>query len=747
MAIEPRLPPVGLPCYGRAVLVQVAVAAPLRQLFTYRTEDPEALTPGRRLLVPFGRRRVVGISLGPTEEAPPGTIRKVEKVLDDRPVFSPDLLALLRFASDYYLYPLGEAMKTALPPDYGKADPPDRQATPRVESVSLRVPADEALPSLGRAPSQAAVIQHLAARGGSATMEELRLAVGNASALLRSLESKGFVELHRSGESSADDSFAAPLPPPLSPGQQAALDAIVAALGGFQPFLLLGVTGSGKTEVYLRAIAEVRERGQGALVLVPEIALTPQLAGRFRSRFGDDVAVLHSGQSARERSAAYRRLLEGDARIAVGARSAVFAPVQDLGIVVVDEEHEPSFKQEEKLRYHARDLAVLRAKLLDIPCVLGSATPSLESFENVRRERYRLLELPERIDSRPLPEVRLVDLSGRPPELREDLLSDELSEALEQTLADGKQAIFFLNRRGHASLVLCPSCGDSARCPNCDVALTQHLARKELRCHYCDHRIPEQPICATCGSDVLALGVGTERVERELERRFPDARVLRLDRDTVRSPAELSRILAAFAKGEADVLVGTQMIAKGHDFPGVTLVGVILADIGLLVPDFRAAERTFQLLTQVAGRAGRGADAGQVLIQTFHPDAEPITLACRHDYWRFAERELEKRREQGFPPTQRMLAVRIEAEDPAEAERVAHRLAQYARRKAPPQTKILGPAPPPIPRLRGKSRFQLVALAPDPGRVRALGQALLELSDSLGPRVKVALDVDPISLF
>lgn len=753
------------------MLVEVAVGAPVRGTFTYETDDPAALTPGRRLLVPFGRRQAIGISLGPAPAAPEGQLRSIGRVLDDGPVFSEDLLALLRFASDHYLYPLGEALRGALPPDLGKVPTQRKERAALPEVATLLVEPGAASEVLRRSPKQLAVVSHLEAVGGTATVAELRRAVPGALPLLRRLEERGIVRLLAGELEAAAEPFPAARHPRLTEAQQAALDAIRAAAGAYATFLLLGVTGSGKTEVYLQAIESVRARGEGALVLVPEIALTPQLAGRFRSRFGDEVAVLHSGMNAKERTQEHRRLLDGEASIALGARSVVFAPVRNLGMIVVDEEHDPSFKQEEKLRYHARDLAVVRARLLGIPCVLGSATPSLESLENTRNGKYRLLELPTRVDGRVLPAVEVVDLTqerrasgadeSQEPEAADGggaprgpaasgeerpILSARLTTALRETVSRGEQAILFLNRRGHAPLVLCPTCGESASCTHCDVGLTYHRSREELRCHYCDLRVPRFSRCPSCDDELLILGVGTERLEQSLAQTLPDARILRLDRDAATSGAKLTEILTTFARREADVLVGTQMIAKGHDFPGVTLVGVVLADIGMGLPDFRAAERTFQLLTQVAGRAGRGREAGRVILQTFHPEAAPIVYASRHDYRGFSEVELARRKGLGYPPHRRMLAVRVEAEDASRAERVVGDLGRVARGFRPREVLVLGPAPAPIGRLRGKSRYQLLALASRPSTLRALGDGLLA---SLPPRlggVKVAMDMDPVSM-
>jgi len=539
---------------------------------------------------------------------------------------------------------------------------------------------------------------------------------------------------------------AAEAPLALTPAQALALQRIASAEGEFRTFLLHGVTGSGKTEVYLQAIARTRAAGKGALVLVPEIALTPQLAGRFRARFGDQVALLHSGLSDAERHSEWLRLRRGEAGICVGVRSAVFAPVQDLGIVVVDEEHDPSFKQEDGPPYHARDLAVVRARMGGAVCVLGSATPSLETLENARRGRYELVRLPRRIDDRPMPEVRLVDLSrlrrGAP---APGLLSRELADALVETVAAGRQSILFLNRRGFQTLVLCRDCGREERCEHCSVSLTYHARRGLLLCHYCGASQRMTPRCPACGGERAGVGVGTEQVEAAVRELVPAARVARLDRDAVSGAADLAEILARFARREVDVLVGTQMVTKGHDFPGVTLVGVVLADTALALPDFRAAERTFQLLTQVAGRAGRGREAGRVLVQTFHPHSPAIALAVGHDYQGFAEVELENRRALGYPPFGRMLAVRVEGSE-AGARRTADALGEAARPALGPGLSMLGPAPAAIERIRGRSRWHLLFKAGDAAALRRVHRALARVAARPPGGAQVRFDVDPHSM-
>jgi primosomal protein N' (replication factor Y) len=526
---------------------------------------------------------------------------------------------------------------------------------------------------------------------------------------------------------------------------------LVPGRGSFTPFLLHGVTGSGKTEVYLRVIATALEAGRTALVLVPEISLTPQLAARFRARFGDLVAILHSGLSERARLGEWSRLRRGEARIAVGARSAVFAPLAGLGVIVVDEEHDGSFKQDEGVRYHARDVALVRAQRAGAVCVLGSATPSLESAAHAERGAYRKLTLTERPTARPMPSVEIIDLRIYVPD-GDAMLSAPLRTAIDETLAAGDQTILFLNRRGFATFVLCRACGHAFRCPHCSVSLTYHRHSDRLSCHYCGfaQRVPD--VCPSCGATetIERKGLGTEKVADAIATAFPAARVARLDRD-VATGAKVEAVLARVARREVDVLVGTQMVTKGHDFPGVTLVGVLCADTGLNLPDFRASERTFQLLAQVAGRAGRGGKPGRVMIQTYRPRAPAVVAAAAHDYAGFFAAESAARAELGYPPHGRLIAVRVDGADAHEVAGVAQQLAQLAqaaaRQPGGGQVEVRGPVPAPIERLRNRTRWQVWLRSSDRHALRRVARSLLVAGVvALGPgRVRVGLDVDPIS--
>ncbi|HEY5939058.1 MAG TPA: primosomal protein N' [Kofleriaceae bacterium] len=516
----------------------------------------------------------------------------------------------------------------------------------------------------------------------------------------------------------------------------------------FMAFLLHGVTGSGKTEVYLRVIAEALEAGRTALVLVPEISLTPQLAARFRARFGDLVAILHSGMSEQARMGEWSRLQRGEATIAVGARSAVFAPVANLGVIVVDEEHDGSFKQDEGVKYHARDVALVRAQRAGAVCVLGSATPSLETMAHAERGQYRRLVLTQRPTARPMPVVEVIDLKTYMPD-GEAMLSAPLRNAIRDTLAAGDQTILFLNRRGFATFVLCRACGHSFRCLHCSVSLTYHRRNDRLSCHYCGHteRVPDA--CPKCKAveTIERKGLGTEKVADAVATEFPEARVARLDRD-VASGSKIEAVLSRVARREIDVLVGTQMVTKGHDFPGVTLVGVLCADTGLNLPDFRASERTFQLLAQVAGRAGRGDKPGKVLIQTYSPDAAAVVAAAAHDYERFFVAESAARAELGYPPHGRLIAVRIDGKDEHDVAGVAQRLAQVAeaianRTDPPAAVEVRGPVAAPLEKLRGRTRWQVWLRSADRHALRRVARGLLAVE--VPSSVRVGLDVDPVS--
>lgn len=565
---------------------------------------------------------------------------------------------------------------------------------------------------------------------------------------LRALEKKGLIERveveQRLRPHEAPEIFT--VAPEPTEGQALAISSLIDAVNdnAFATVLLEGVTGSGKTEVYLRLIDHALAAGRSALVLVPEIALTPQLGSRFRARFGDQVATFHSGLTTAERRDEWERVAKGQARIGLGARSALFLPLENVGVIVVDEEHETSFKQEETPRYHARDLAVVRGRLEGAVVVLGSATPSIETHFNAANQRYRHLQLPSRVSSRPLPPVERIDLKHAS-RVGEGIFAEELHRSLEQTLQRDEQAVLFLNRRGYASSVSCDDCGFAFRCPSCDVSLTLHRKRDVLACHYCGHEERTVDECPSCHSHKLDTGgLGTERIQSELENLLPGLSVVRLDRDTIRTRSDLERSLARFAEGDARVLIGTQMVAKGHDFPGVTLVGVLNADAGLNFPDFRAAERTFQLLTQVSGRAGRGTKAGRVLVQTYDPEHYAVAWAAKHDYRNFVKEELAWREELAYPPYTHLALMRFESQSESRALRIASTVAEALREGSDSRViSVLGPAPSPIARIKGLWRFQVLLKSTDRQALHRLLSRAPRFDD---PQTRQILDVDPISM-
>ena len=583
---------------------------------------------------------------------------------------------------------------------------------------------------------------------GSHNLKELEDAIKNVSMAARSLARKGVVSLK--AEPMAINAGPIRVRHALNEGQQAANDRIVAAIRKheFHAFLLHGVTGSGKTEVYLSCIEAVLVEGRSALLLVPEIALTPAMAGQFFSRFGDRVAILHSAFTDTERTDQWRRIRSGAASVVVGTRSGVFAPVKNLGLIVVDEEHDGSYKQEETPRYNGFDVAVVRAQAAKACVILGSATPSLESRYNVEREKYTLLELPGRIEARPMPKVSLIDMRVEFLETRKQgTFSRKMLEAIGEKLENGEQTIVLLNRRGFSSFIACRACGERVQCINCSLTLTYHKRDRRLLCHYCGYAEKVPSVCPKCDSDhIYFLGLGSERVEEELHQAFPTARIARLDRDTVTGKRQYETILQEFREGSYDLLVGTQMIAKGHDIPNVTLVGVVSADIGLGMPDFRAAERTFQLLTQVAGRAGRGNVPGIVLVQTINPDHYAIQMAAAQDYTAFYQKELGFRRMMHYPPFSAMANILVRSEKKEMAMRMSSDLGMILT--APiERLKIMGPAEAPVPRLKNEYRYQFLIKAASRKTLNELLQRIRNYAiDHKWGATALVIDVDPLTL-
>lgn len=795
--------------------------------FHYRlpaTLTQRSLEPGAPLLVPFGRGWRLAFFVRQVDRPDVEETKEVLAVLDEAASIPRRLFDLLLWIANYYLAPVGAAIKGAFPQgihavvrrhfdltEAGKkaaqdkraslqeeilaalsmegtmseaalrkrfdspslqrslsvlkkkgsiterwevAPPPVRKKSRRI--ISLPGDADASLiESLQhRAPQQTRVVQILRTAGGTLPVAAFE---GSLRAPLKRLLEKGLVaqseeavsRIPRKGIGFPDKGEIR-----LNAAQQEAVDRIRTALDEkkFAPFLLHGVTGSGKTEVYLQTIEKAVGQGRGAILLVPEIGLTAQLVARFHARFGEAVALFHSGLSAGERYDEWCRIREGRAQIAIGVRSAIFAPFEDVGILIVDEEHDPSYKQEEGVRYHARDMALVRAKQSDAVVVLGSATPSFESFHHSQIGKYRYLHLPGRIDARPLPKVAVVDLR-RKEEWTRPFLTRPLLSAVEKRLRAGEQAMIFINRRGFSPALLCGDCGYLPQCIRCSVSLTYHKKVTRLVCHYCGFQMVPPKGCPECqGVRLIYLGMGTEQVEEELRKLFPAARIARMDRDTTQKKEAHHKILASMAQREIDLLVGTQMIAKGHDFPYVTLVGVLCADLSLHFPDFRAAERTFQLLAQVAGRAGRGDQPGEVIIQTFQPEHDAIVAATAHDYLGFYDREIAFRKEMDYPPFYRLALLSLgHAEEGRVADR-ASALAAAIEKALPPSQKgpaerevtLLGPAPAPLMRLRGEYRYQILLKGRDQKKIAAvLKEGLSRWKEMERKGVWLHVNVDP----
>jgi primosomal protein N' (replication factor Y) len=748
-----------------ASFAQIAIPVPLGQAFTYAV--PEELrarvVPGARVLCDFGRRTVMGVVLSLASDAPTLAVDKIKPLralVDSEPVLPRTLLEFLVELARYYLAPVGEVMRLALPlverSDLEQLKVQGLVQGDAIKSVGKLVQVAEAVPDTSLSeeakqqrqrlrPAAREALEHLGATGAT---EVTALPISRA--VVRRLSDLGLIQLSKRTATTSMASVAhePDVVPELTPAQATASAEIEAALRQqtAASFLVHGVTGSGKTEIYLRATAQCLEQGRSAIVLVPEIALTPQLVARFRARLGDRIAVLHSGLSQLERRTMWQKLREGSLKVAVGARSALFAPVEDLALICVDEEHDGSFKQEDGVQYNARDMALLRAHRSNAVCLLGSATPSLQSEALRRADKIRYLGLPERArQGSVLPTVETVDLRRFGPGPTGDrLITLPLFRALEQVLERQQQAILFLNRRGFAPSLVCEACGEIIQCPNCAVALTlHHKPRERLVCHYCDFVCPVPKQCGAC-HDVRLWheGVGTEGIEASLSKAFPQARVERLDRD-VAAGAKSEKILERMRRGEIDILVGTQMVTKGHDLPNVTLVGVLNADAALSLPDYQAAERTFQLLVQVAGRSGRGDQPGRVLVQTRNPEHPAIAFALRHDVTGFVEHELAERRELRYPPFARLALVRVDANDRGLAERVAKQLAELARRQGS-RAEVLGPTPAPLARLRGRYRFRFVIRAAERAPVRKAAEAVLRAQSDR--RVRVAVDIDPLHM-
>ncbi|MCG8566315.1 MAG: primosomal protein N' [Desulfobacterales bacterium] len=809
--------------------MEVAVTLPVAGPFTY--EIPSSLAkdclPGMRVLVPFGRRRITGYILGPVPQPKGYKTKKIIEVLDDHPLFPESEKKLFKWVADYYLHPLGEVIKTALPGGLDRRD---------VSHVFLTDSGQAALDGGELAPGEAWVAHQLASRE-SMTFKQLAAAgekAGHPSvrSLTKRMESQDLIRismvLKREAASARMEKFLSPGPIPregsdlrmsqkrrrildliqehqsmslallkesvptapklIKPLAQAGLVAITEKrvfrdpLGdpvdpdtppeltpeqavvvervesdrdkGFVPYLLHGVTGSGKTEVYMRLAAEAVDQGKNAMILVPEIALISQTERRFRARFGERIAVLHSMLTHGERLDQWRRIGLGKVQIVIGARSAVFAPFDSLGMIIVDEEHDGSYKQESGLRYNARDLAVVRAKMENCPVILGSATPSLQSYQNVVAKRFELLSLTRRVNNSALPEITLVDLKKYKDVRGYDrVITPELARAIRACLESGNQALIFLNRRGFSTYPACKSCETPIKCRFCDVTMTLHRSQDHYRCHLCGFCLPLSAQCPECGGKKIQhYGFGTEKIETLLKGMFPDARLARMDQDSTAKKGESLKLLKAIRNRTVDIIVGTQMLAKGHDFPSITLVGVICADLSLNLPDFRAGERTFQLLAQVAGRAGRGAKPGRVIMQTYTPDHFTIEASVHQDHMEFFNQEAPFRKALGYPPFTRMIQLKISGKVEQKVADHAQRLADVMKQLMADDASdipvdVLGPIEASIARISDRFRWQILLKSPSAGRLKELVQGALAHADIKGVRhSRIAVDVDPYSL-
>jgi primosomal protein N' (replication factor Y) len=803
-------------------IVEVAVCLPVTKTFHYLIPERMrgSLQVGMRVLVPFKGRKVTGFAIDLHDRPPKGIeekLREVENLFDEAPLINTQMLRFYRWISDYYLYPLGEVIKTGLPPGFhlksesilsltqegmmslhqGGLEPIQERVFREIErfgkfslkrifrvfrsevsrpqlfswkkngllNIEAGIEGKEIKPKFekvvqfrgGESPKplskkQTEILKWVEERG-EVSYSELSKRFKSPSKSIQSLQTKGPISIYNREvyRDLSVQSELQPYPKPeLTRDQEAVLSKILKGIHSkrFSPFLIHGVTGSGKTEIYLRSIEEVLNQGRESIVLVPEISLTPQLLSRFKDRFGENLALLHSGLGNGERYDQWRKIWKGEVKIALGARSAIFAPFKNLGMIIVDEEHDPSYKQEEKLKYHARDLAVVRAKQFEATLLLGSATPSLESFYNAERGKFNLLSLPERIEGKPLPRVELVDMKRK-----EGLISEKVRIALQKNIEDKKQSLLFLNRRGFANFILCPECGFTLKCPNCSVTLTYHLRDYSLQCHYCDYRIKAPGDCPQCGGHRLqGMGIGTERLEEEIRALFPKTEVGRMDRDTTSRKRSHYQILKKLEAGKIDILVGTQMIVKGHDFPNVTFVGVVSADTSLHFPDFRSSERTFQLLTQVAGRAGRGETFGEVLIQTFNPDHYSIVKAKDHDFIGFYQEEMEFRKALEYPPFSRLINFRLVGNSEKKTKMIAEemgRIAQSLLRKGFRKgIEILGPSTATFAKMRGKFRWQMLAKGKSPQLLHKFAEELSHRLEAYlkGKGVNLDIDVDPVSI-
>ncbi len=754
-----------LPAYVEAVL-----PVPLRRSFTYRIPEEMrgSIDLGARLKVPFGKRSMTGYAVELHAHLPAdiefdeSKIKNIIDVSDNEPLITPEILKLTKWTAEYYASFWGEMLKASLPAGINteKVRPKRRKAVRLLpsanEPVSMSIEHGGSGSGKSISAPQERIIELLKANGGEMLFTDIIEKADVGASPINTLAKRGVIEIYVEDvlrDPLAGEAFPSRKELTLTAEQQAALDQITGAIADdskFKAFLLHGVTGSGKTEVYIRAMRYALDAGRSAMMLVPEIALTPVFSRRLRAVFGSDVAILHSNLSQGERYDEWRRIRRGDARIAIGTRSAVFAPLEDIGLVIVDEEHDPSYRQHESPFYNARDVGVMRAHLAGAVAVLGSATPAMESFHNAQTGKYTYLPLPDRIGGRGLATAELVDMRSVFKRFGKDVaLSPELLDAVAKTHSRGEQVIILLNRRGFSQFVLCRTCGETLKCKNCDITLTFHRGDGKLLCHYCNYREKAPHTCPHCSSEYLYfVGEGTENIAEQLTRKFPGMRIARVDRDTMAHKGEMEDVLLKFANGGLDMLVGTQMIAKGHDFPNVTLVGVISVDIGLGLPDMRSAERTFQLITQVAGRAGRGERSGKVLIQTYYPEHYALKHAKEQDYEGFYAEEIKFRKRLGYPPFFVLALILIKHRDHSYASKNANMLRRSLdAANTERQARVLGPAPASLSRLKNEFRLQIILKGVSRRALRETLDIALADAESRGCDLRtINVEIDPVNL-
>jgi primosomal protein N' (replication factor Y) len=723
------------------MFLDIVFNLPIDKTFTYTVPDSlsDKVSVGKRVTAPFGRKRqMVGYIIGISQQHKGNyQVKDIIDVIDKQVVITPELMQLAKWITSYYISSLGETLSCAVPYK------PQIQ-TKNVKIVSLR---EQLIDGFTLPEAQAKVIQ-LVTDTGNMPLNELISHTGISRSTINTLIKKNLLNISLKQECRSPYkhyTISKSILPIPTPDQIKASSEISASISHekFGVFLLHGVTGSGKTEVYIQAIEQALALNKTSLVLVPEISLTPQTVKRFVERFGQRIAVLHSRLSDGERYDEWQRVLKKEAEIVIGARSAVFAPLNRLGLLIVDEEHESSYKQFDTApRYHARDVAVMRAKYENATIILGSATPSLESFYNTQIEKYQYLSLPARIDKRPMPQVEIIDMKEE-----QEMFSIRLQQAIAQRINDNQQIIIFLNRRGFAPFIQCRGCGLILKCPDCEITLTYHLADKRLKCHYCNYHQPAPQSCPEChGDDIRYSGIGTQKVVEELHRLFPEARIARMDVDTTSAKGSHENILNSVRTGEIDILVGTQMIAKGHDFPNITLVGVVSSDTGLNMPDFRSCEKTFSLLTQVAGRAGRGQIAGEVIIQTYSPQHYSIQAAINHNYQEFYEQEIEFRQQLHYPPFTHLMNILIRSKDPDQSYQISMLTTQQLKKNnLSNDIIILGPAACSLSKIKGYYRYHILLKSSKGQQMRKLAtKSIYELS--LPNSVDIIMDMDPADM-